>query len=550
MGAPMSSDLDPDIANLLDDTLPPPDFSTLMGGGKPAPRQNSSLSVPVKDPQDPDATVSKQFPEVKVFEQNPVDYFTDKDYYKILLTGEGEAAQSLHANLAKYLKAATPEDKTAFRNRLVGQFWEVGRSISPKASLGSLHISKKMLLRFGVVLPTLINRDQRVMLGKVVDRNPYGVPFYYADEWLAGVARGEIAASATDEVAGPSRKKTDSKMKQFQEKARGAKDSAMMIIETKQADIMQMERRLADEVNCILQHNSHYQYPNLKEPYSDMQRRAMNNVMELIKELNKQDKDVSFSFQRLAEAIKDLQEIDAKISEMGEEASVDSAIITKEFDSLRQMAKMCIGRQGNHFPILMQQYCPSNIAAMATRENVIQCMDKIEKLDPDVFKRTFKQQTNRIIPYVIILPCYGDKGICWEPFDRFNRSTSRGRIAVPLYPKDTFMALLVAVADLRWQVAKEKAAHYWMEEGLTGHYYQWFTDSKQKGDVRLKFIEDYILWITKESEGVQKLDKDARGVFWRDIPFPQKTKEYLKNRGFVYAELFKKDINRSMSDGY
>ena len=142
------------------------------------------------------------------------------------------------------------------------------------------------------------------------------------------------------------------------------------------------------------------------------------------------------------------------------------------------------------------------------------------------------------------------KGVSAEPFERFNRATSRGRVAVPLFPKDVKTAVIAALADLRWQVAKEKAQHYWMEEGLTGRYYQWFSDRKMKGDVREFFINDYILWLTKESEGTQKLEREVRAVFWRYIPFPQALRDSLKNRGFVYAELYKKDINRSMSDGY
>ena len=68
------------------------------------------------------------------------------------------------------------------------------------------------------------------------------------------------------------------------------------------------------------------------------------------------------------------------------------------------------------------------------------------------------------------------------------------------------IAVLTACADLRWQVAKEKASYYWMEEGLTGMYYQWFDQQKLKGDVKDYFIRDYILWMTKEAEGVQRLD--------------------------------------------
>ena len=92
--------------------------------------------------------------------------------------------------------------------------------------------------------------------------------------------------------------------------------------------------------------------------------------------------------------------------------------------------------------------------------------------------------------------------------------------------------------------------HYWMEEGFTGRYYQWFEKNKMKGDVKDAFIKDYVLWITKESEGTQKLDKEIRGVFWRMLPFPQDVKDKLKNRGFVYTDLYKKDINISKSDGY
>jgi hypothetical protein len=214
------------------------------------------------------------------------------------------------------------------------------------------------------------------------------------------------------------------------------------------------------------------------------------------------------------------------------------------------MAKMCVGRQGNHLPVLMKQYFRSSIRDVSTRENVIIELAGVEALDPGVFERTFKRQTNRIVPFTIIVPCYGDSGICWEPFERFNRATSRGRIAVPMFPKDVKTAVITALADLRWQVAKEKAQHYWMEEGLTGQYYQWFEGKKIRGDVKEYFIQDYVLWITKESEGTQKLDREVRGIFWRHIPFPQEIKDKLRNRGFLYNELYKRDKNREMSDGY
>jgi hypothetical protein len=119
-----------------------------------------------------------------------------------------------------------------------------------------------------------------------------------------------------------------------------------------------------------------------------------------------------------------------------------------------------------------------------------------------------------------------------------------------MYPKNLFIAVLTAVADLRWQVAKEKASFYWMEEGLTGNYYQWFQSQKLRGDIKEFFINDYILWMTKEAEGIQKLPKDVRGAFWRFMPFTKEVKEKLKLRSLVYQELCQRDLNRALSDGY
>ncbi|MFI3256957.1 MAG: hypothetical protein R3Y36_01515, partial [Spirochaetales bacterium] len=111
-------------------------------------------------------------------------------------------------------------------------------------------------------------------------------------------------------------------------------------------------------------------------------------------------------------------------------------------------------------------------------------------------------------------------------------------------------ALLMAIGDLRWQVAKEKASYYWMEEGITGKYYQWFVSQKLKGDIKDYFIKDYLLWMTKESEGVQRLEKEIRGIFWRHIPFAQDIKDKLKKQSLAYQELYQRDVNRAMSDGY
>jgi hypothetical protein len=254
----------------------------------------------------------------------------------------------------------------------------------------------------------------------------------------------------------------------------------------------------------------------------------------------------------LEQGLEDIQTISRKLSEAGveDEAAVNLQAVDTEFKSIRQMAKMTVGRQGNTFPILSSEFFRPSSNGTGFKENVIKLLAWIESIDAEAFIRYYKNKPSRIMPYVILLPTYGDFGMCWEPFDKSNRATSRGRIAVPMYPKNLNLALLSAVGDMRWQTAKELASYYWMEEGLTGNYYQWFQAQKLKGDVKGYFIQDYIMWITKESEGVQKLDKDLRGTFWRYMPFTQPVKDKLKDRNLIYQELYQRDKNRAMSDGY
>ena len=252
----------------------------------------------------------------------------------------------------------------------------------------------------------------------------------------------------------------------------------------------------------------------------------------------------------LQEAKEIEQSLNDKTGQFVEEVSVGTEDILTEMTTIRQMAKMTCGRQGNQFPIFTREFFHCFDKSTGFRENVLRELAWIESIDPQCFCRVHKNVMHRIVPYVLLVPTYGDNGFCWEPFDRMNRVTSRGRIVIPMYPRDLKIACLTAVADLRWQVAKEKASYDWMTDGLTGHYYQYIEEHKMKGDVKQFFIEDYILWITKESLGTQKLEKEVRGIFWRYLPFPQELKDTLKTRSLVYQELYQRDINRSMSDGY
>ncbi len=552
-----SGEIDPEIAELLNFTSPPSKES----GAKAAPNGSPSApsfddlftAKPNKAPsRDPGADVDlsvKTFSPIQEYWGAPQPYFENKDYYKIILKDGGETAARVHKILTELMNAPDPEARGQARLRLVPAWWDflgtVVRDLSPK-----MEQPKALALRFGALLPSLLSPEQRQMVSCIKWDNRTGEPIHYLDEWLRKVGSGEVVPLATDEEFKPVKKSQDNGAAlQRVEKLQGQVQAQSGLIQLKLQELSDLENSLPSQAELLRQHERNPRFPHLADVYNSAQKSSLTTIQEAIKRLAVLDRELAASFGDLEKFQNELDQARQRLDDSGGNV-VDAKTALHELGSLRQMAKLSCGRQGNHFPLMMKQYLPPRQEDVGTRENVLAIMAEVEHLDPGVFQRTFKGMATRIVPHVILLPSYGEYGLCWEPFEKFNRSTSRGRIAIPMYPKNLKQAVIFALGDLRWQVAKEKAGYRWMEEGITGWYYQWFTDRGLRGDVREFFIQDYILWITKESEGTQKLDKDIRGIFWRNIPFPDDVRDTLKNRGFVYSELYKKDINRSLSDGY
>lgn len=491
----------------------------------------------------------ESFQEVKEFKGKPVKNLFSEKYYKLVLNGEGELSQKLHSSLAKYLKAEDAEDKTLYRNRLEPVVWDFITEVAQKVGNG-MSMEKRMFLRYALLLPSLIKKSQKENLSVILMDNQHGEPIHYWDEWMEMVCLGEVQPLGSDEEPVKATKKRDgSGLRMQRDKFRGALDSRVATLRSSQKKRSVKEKKIIEYVKTLASHTSHPLFPTIEMGYSVMQRTALTDMVNATKELQRMDREYSAMIQEAKAAKAKLDRVTERMNDEPKE-SANPALLKKEVNNLRQIHKMCVGRQGNHFPLLHGTYLSSNFNDIATREQILTVMKFVEDVDPGVFRRMHRREVHRIVPHVIIIPCYGDKGVCWEPFEKFNRASSRGRVAVPLYPKNLKLSVVTALADLRWEVAKAKAQYYWMEEGLTGRYFQWFEEKKLRGDVKQKFISDYILWITKESEGTQKLDKEVRGIFWRNIPFPKEKRVFLKNRGFVYGELFKKDINRELSDGY
>jgi len=540
-------EMDPEIAALLGT-----ENNTKRSGfpDSDTPDYNAIFNETIDDTESTDEVdlAAESLPEItKRFEDIPHSAFEDPNYYKTALSGEGDRSQRVHMILQKYINSRDPKDRGVYRQQFITAFWEFMARLARQAP-GQIPEPKRYLMRYGLLHPTFLDRDNRIIFAKIINDNNLNQPIYYLDEWFKAVGTGMIRPSATDEIK-ISRTNNAMRIKHYLEKAQGKLDGTKSMLRAKDTERLNLEKSLSSMFAHLIEHFPLEGIQGIMAPYGEGQRRLFGELQEGLKNLQRADHDLEIFIKDYFQADHDVKNLLIKAEEEGA-IIVDVKAIDTEFDTIRQMAKMTCGRQGNHFPILTSEYYHNTPNELGCRENVISVMAWIESIDPEAFCRLYKNRLNRIIPYVILLPTYGDEGMCWEPFDKFNRATSRGRIAIPMYPKNLQNAVLAAIGDFRWQVAKEKASFYWMEEGITGNYYAWFQRMKLRGDVKEYFINDYITWITKESDGTQRLDKDLRGVFWRHIPFSKPIKEKLKNRSFIYQELYQRDINRSLSDGY
>jgi len=542
-------DLDPELAALLEDIPDTPVKKT------PSIKKESLFSSSAaaigegpSGPEDVDLTESSFTKIEKFFADKPHAIFSDPAYYKKVLGNENESANRLHGLLTKFLTCQDPKDRSVYRQQLITAYWDFMSNIALKTGSGKVTKEKQYALRFELLLPTLLTDEHRLLFSKVIEENTTREAVYYIDEWLRAIGSGKIGPSTTDEVK--SKKKDDSaRFQQLLSKAQGKLQSAENLLRAKSEERSRIEDVLKNSIETITVHDSLTGFAGVKTCYTEQQKRTLGDMGEIVRQLLSVDKELQKLSEDYSIAESDVRSLQQKVEDSGG-GETNASGVSAEYDTMRQMAKMTCGRQGNHFPILTREYFHCSSREIGIRENVIETLRWIESIDTEAYCRQYKSQLNRIPPFVILIPSYGDYGFCWEPFDRYNRVTSRGRIAIPMYSKNLQIAVLTAVADLRWQVAKEKASYYWMEEGLTGNYYQWFQAQKLKGDVKEYFINDYLLWMLKESDGIQKLNKDVRAVFWRFMPFSQEIKDKLKPRALVYQELCQRDRNRELSDGY
>mgnify|MGYP001385528518 CR=1 FL=1 len=383
-------------------------------------------------------------------------------------------------------------------------------------------------------------------------------PIVYVDEWLDMVNSGEIASSATEDLSKLKKKTSPSQMiKDLIQKQKTEKKNLEKIVLLRQKYISNIHSQWKNVLKTIITSDDLKGIEFTDKLQNDGE---INRILEYLPKLSALSARITGIINEIKASQASIENLKGNVSEEEMQAiqNSENELLAEEFKSVKQMFKMCVGRQGNDFPLLCDALFPFRVL---DRARAIELIEKIRAIDPEIFKRKFLGIDSDNPPYTLLAPVYGKLGVCWEAIPKINRETGRGKLILPLYPAtDDETIMIRALGDFRWNKMKEITGFRWMSEGFTGMYYQYHEGlkaDKRKGkkvkfntDLKESFLDNYVLWIKFESQGVQKLDKELRKFFWMHIPFSEEIKELVKDRGQQFRHLYDNDKRKAMSDGY
>lgn len=229
-----------------------------------------------------------------------------------------------------------------------------------------------------------------------------------------------------------------------------------------------------------------------------------------------------------------------------------SQALSYELLTVRRMHRMCVGPRANLVTILAQDYChPTRENSVVTRGWLAAALAEMKRCDCTLCSRKYKGEEIEITPLLIVLPGYGQRAGCWEPYSMGHKRDSGPRIPICAFPpRSSKKALLVGLGEYRWEYAKADAMHYWMTEGLTGKWIGLFSTKEQRKDLKSAFIDCYYHWMVYESRRIPKLNKRVREFFWYNVPFADEIKQQLKGGGlfqhFIELEEAKKKREKDL----
>ncbi|MBK9501842.1 MAG: cyclic nucleotide-binding domain-containing protein [Leptospiraceae bacterium] len=241
--------------------------------------------------------------------------------------------------------------------------------------------------------------------------------------------------------------------------------------------------------------------------------------------------------------------------------------------------RLTTGNPATHLPILTKYHITIPLEKCAVTKKVLsETIQSILQTDYTAFNREIvyndeqsgirKEFVQRsIIPDFILVPSLGGKVMMWQDLSilRGNGSKeSRGRIILPLFSNgDIRTMMLEAIAAFRWELCKNILGPDWNNPGIpsiTSEYMDYIQFYKKSKDISIelkekiatefkrfrtdrdKFVNDYLAWIRYESEGIQRLNRLVRGIFYKHIPFQKEIRDKVSKLP-AYADMHNRFTN-------
>lgn len=223
--------------------------------------------------------------------------------------------------------------------------------------------------------------------------------------------------------------------------------------------------------------------------------------------------------------------------------------------------RITYGRVTTFIPVLSGEEMMSSVEKMAaTVERVNEAINEVRRLDYKAFFREImfsdpehgipNEKINKeILPYVILMPTVGTKGMMWQETAGV-RSNTNARFLLPIFSSmDINEQMIEIVARYRWEFCKHIMGVHWndiREKSLTSEYTDYLQFYKKNHDIspetrekiksqlsrsrnsfREVFVKDYFNWMKFESKGGFRLNKISRAIMVSYCPFSSEVRSQL-----------------------
>jgi len=184
-----------------------------------------------------------------------------------------------------------------------------------------------------------------------------------------------------------------------------------------------------------------------------------------------------------------------------------------------------------------------------------------------------------VVPDVILMPVVGDRASMWQEITGAKRTTP-GRLLLPVFESEELTRTLIRLCgEFRWELCRRIQGARWndlSERSLTSDYSDYLATYRKNRDLspearekiksslvkhrnssREMFADDYLQYMTYESQGALRLNKVVRAILFTYCPFcevirksletnPQYSKsiEIFKNKNGHKAHLFDISLGR------